>query len=84
MSTTRGGAHNALLTPVQVTVRPLTAALIALVAALAVAVAIAVAASSGGAGGYTEPVRVAPSTTQPPSAAERNQPPGLAGPGMRP
>jgi hypothetical protein len=56
---------------------------IALAAAVAVAVTVLVIvlATSGG----TEPVRVAPSSGPlPPSPAERDQPPGLNGPGMRP
>jgi hypothetical protein len=58
------------------------AAAVALTAALAIALTalvIVLATSSGG----TEPVRVTPSAP-PPSPAERDQPPGLGGPGMRP
>jgi hypothetical protein len=55
-----------------------------LAAALAVALTalvIVLATSSGG----TEPIHVAPTSgPTPPSAAERDQPPGLNGPGMRP
>jgi hypothetical protein len=59
----------------------------ALAAALAItlAVLVLVLATSGGDTDATEPVRVAPSSGPlPPSAAERAQPPGLNGPGMRP
>jgi hypothetical protein len=63
--------------------RDARAAIVALAAALAVALTalvIVLATSSGGA----EPVRVTPSAPIPPSPAERDQPPGLNGPGMRP
>jgi hypothetical protein len=57
---------------------------IALAVALAItltALVIVLATSGGG----TEPVRVAPTSGPiPPSPAERDQPPGLNGPGLRP
>lgn len=87
MATTRGNVHHALATPVQLHVRPITLGLIALVTAVAMTVAIALAASGGGASdesGYTKSVRVAPSAQYVPSPSERNQQPGLNGPGMRP
>ncbi len=87
MSTLRGSAQHALATPVRLTVRPITLALITLLIVAALAVAIALAAS-GGAGptqaGPSNSVRVTPSASIPPSPAERNQPAGLDGPGMRP
>ena len=87
MSTLRGSAHHALATPRQLTVRPITLALVALLVAGALALAIALAAS-GGAGpdqaGPSSSVRVTPSVPIAPSPAERDQPAGLNGPGMRP
>jgi len=72
---------------VRLTVRPITLALVTLLVAAALAVAISLAAS-GGAGpdqaGPSSSVRVTPSAPLPPSPAERHQPPGLNGPGMRP
>lgn len=85
MATPRSNVHHALATPVHVRVRPITLGLIALLTAVALTVAIALAAGGGGEqSGYTKSVRVAPSGQYVPSAAERNQQPGLNGPGMRP
>lgn len=87
MATSRGSVQQALATPVQFRVRPITLGLIALLTAVALTVAIALAAGSGGAGegsGYTKSVRVAPSAQYIPGPAERSQQPGLNGPGMRP
>lgn len=87
METTRANVRHALATPIELRVRPITLGLIALLTAIAVTVAIALAASGGAAGeeaGYTKSVRVAPSVQNVPSPAERNQQPGLNGPGMRP
>jgi hypothetical protein len=84
MATTRANVQNALGTPVQVKVRPITVALVALIATVAVALAIALAASGGGSGEATEPVRVTPSAPNVPTPAERNQDPALGGPGMHP
>lgn len=86
MATTRGNLHHSLARPVQLTVRPITLALVALPAAAALTLAIALGASGGSGNdqaGYTESVRVAPSAHIP-SRADRNQKPGLNGPGMRP
>jgi hypothetical protein len=86
MATTRTELHNALATPVQFRVRPITLGLIALLTAVALTLAIVIAASGGGTGeqsGYRESVRVAPSVEHIPGPAERAQPPGLNGPGMR-
>ena len=86
MATTRGNVHHALTRPVQLTARPITLALLALLAAFAVTLTIALAASGGSGNdqaGYTKSVRVAPSAHIP-SPADRNQDPGLNGPGMRP
>jgi hypothetical protein len=60
--------------------RYLTAALVAVVA---VAVVLAFGIVLASSGGDSDPVRVAPSAPLPPSPAERDQPPGLWGPGMR-
>lgn len=85
MTTLKGSAHYTLATPRQLTVRPITLALVALLAAAALALAIALAASGGDDNaGASKSVRVTPSAPLPPSAAERDQPPGLNGPGMRP
>ena len=87
MPTTRGNVHHALATPVQVRVRPITLALAAAVIAVVLALSVALAMSDEGAGdasGYTKSVRVAPSVQSVPSLSERNQQPGLNGPGMRP
>jgi hypothetical protein len=75
-------------TPVEATrflpgVRHSTVVLVALLVATVLALAIALAAA-GGSGDDGNPVRVAPSAPLPPSPAERDQPPGLWGPGMRP
>jgi hypothetical protein len=78
-------AQQALATPVRLTVRPITLALVTLLVAAALALTIALAA--GGASdqaGASKSVHVTPSAPLPPSPAERNQPPGLNGPGMRP
>jgi hypothetical protein len=59
----------------------------ALAAALAItlAVLVLVLAASGDDSGGAEPITVAPSSGPlPPSAAERNVPPGINAPGMRP
>jgi hypothetical protein len=85
MTTIRGEVREALPARPRVSTRALTIALIAVLAATVLALAIALAASSGSDdGGSPEPVRVAPSAPLPPSPAERDQPPGLNGPGMRP
>ena len=69
----------------RLTVRPLMLALVALLVAAVLALAIVLAASGGGdQAGAAKSVRVTPSAPLPPSAAERHQPPGLNGPGMRP
>jgi hypothetical protein len=86
MSTVRGSAHRTLATPVQVTVRPITLALAALLVVAALALTIALAGNAGNSGetGVTKSVRVTPSAPIPPSPVERHQQPGLNGPGMRP
>jgi hypothetical protein len=86
METTRSNVHHALTRPVQLTVRPITLGLVALLATVAVTLAIVLAASGGSENadpGYTKSVRVAPSAHVP-NPDERNQKPGLNGPGMRP
>jgi hypothetical protein len=84
MTTLRGGAHEAIPARLRVSTKALTMALIAVLAATVLALAIALAASGGSEdSGSSEPVRVAPSAL-PPSPVERDQPPGLNGPGMRP
>jgi hypothetical protein len=85
MTTTRGNVQDALATPVQLRVRPITLALIALLTVAVVTLALALAASGGGSeSGFTKSVRVAPAAQNVPSNADRNQQPGLNGPGMRP
>jgi hypothetical protein len=87
MSTVRGSAHRALATPVQVTVRPITlvvAAVLVVVVALALTIALAGNTGNGDDAGFTKSVRVVPSAPIPPSPIERHQQPGLNGPGMRP
>jgi hypothetical protein len=86
MSTVRGTAHRTLATPVQLTVRPITLALAALLvmAVLALTIALAGNAGNGDEAGVTKSVRVTPSAPIPPSPAERHEQPGLNGPGMRP
>ena len=88
MSTLRGTAHRTVVTPVQLTVRPITLALAALLIAAALALTIALAASGGNGdepAGFTKSVRWAtPSAPIPPSPLERHQKSGLNGPGARP
>lgn len=85
MSGLRGDAHQTLATPARVAVRPITLALVALLVAAILAAGIVLMASGGGEpSSATKSVRVTPSAPIPPSAAERKQPPGLNGPGMRP
>ena len=87
MTTLKGSAQHALATPRQVTVRPITLALAALLVAAALALAIALAVSGGAGAGQAGPansVRVMPSAPIPPSPVERKQPAGLNGPGMNP
>ena len=84
MTGLKGSAHHTLATPVRLTVRPITLALVAIVVAAIVAVAIVLAASGGGdQAGATKSVRVTPSA---PTAGDiqRSQPPGSGGPGARP
>jgi hypothetical protein len=84
MSGLRGDAHN-VATRMRVTARPIILALVGLFVAATLAAAIVLATGSGGdQAGATKSVRVTPSAPIPPSPAERNQPPGLNGPGMRP
>jgi hypothetical protein len=85
MTTLKASASHTLTTPVRVTVRPITIALIALLIAAALALTIALATSGEAEQpGAPKSVRVAPSAPIPPSPAQRDQPPGLNGPGMRP
>jgi hypothetical protein len=65
--------------------RPRTAALIVTVAiAVVLALTIMLSIAGGGDGDERAPVQVVPSAPLPPSPAERDQPPGQWGPGMRP
>lgn len=80
MTTLRGGELPA--PRIRLGARSVTLALAVALAITLTALVIVLAMSSGGS---AEPVRVAPTSGPiPPSAAERNQPPGLNGPGMRP
>jgi hypothetical protein len=81
MTALRGGTEHLSTPRIHVHARGVAIALAAALAVAFTALAIVLATSSGG----TEPVRVAPTSAPiPPSAAEREQPPGLNGPGMRP
>lgn len=81
MTSLRGGAHRLPSPRMHVHARAVAIALATALAVALTALAIVLATSSGG----TEPVRVAPTSGPiPPSSAERDQPPGLNGPGMRP
>jgi hypothetical protein len=81
MTALRGSAHEIPPPRLQVTARAVAIALAAALAVTLAALVLVLATSSSG----TEPVRVAPTSgPTPPSAAERDQPPGLNGPGMRP
>jgi hypothetical protein len=86
MTGLRGSAHQTLATPVRLTVRPITLALVALLVTAILAAAVVVLAANGGddQAGATKSVGVTPSAPLPPSAAQRHQPPGLNGPGARP
>jgi cytochrome b561 len=53
-----------------------------LVVVMAAVLALGIVLASTG--GDSDPVRVVPSAPLPPSPAERDQPPGQWGPGMRP
>jgi hypothetical protein len=81
MTALRSGAEQLPAPRIRVDARAVAVALAAALAVSLTALVIVLATSSGGA----EPVRVAP-TSGPitPSAAERDQAPGLNGPGMRP
>jgi hypothetical protein len=87
MTGLRGGDHHL---PASVLRLHAYSIAIALAAALAITLTVlaVVLATAGGGNDATEPVRVAPSAsssgTVPPSPAERAQPPGHSGPGMRP
>lgn len=73
--------------PSRHTVRYLTVALVTLLIATVLVLALALASSESGSDSQGSSIRVAPSESSaplPPSAAERNQPAGLNGPGMRP
>jgi hypothetical protein len=85
MSTLRGGAHRTLVTPVQVTLRPITLVLAALAVAAVLSLAVVLAGNTGSSdrAGFTKSVRVLPSAPIPPSPVERDQRAGLNGPGMR-
>jgi hypothetical protein len=64
--------------------RHFTVVLIALLAAAVLALSIAIVSSGGDSGRDSGSVKVAPQAPLPPSPAERKQPLGLNGPGMRP
>jgi hypothetical protein len=87
MASIRGSMDHRLVTPVTLRVRPVTLAVGAMLVAALVVVAIAIAVSGGGtdgSSGFTKSVRVAPAGQSVPTPDERNQQPGLNGPGMRP
>jgi hypothetical protein len=81
MTVLPGGAERLSTPRIQIDARAVAVALAAALAVALTALVIVLASSSGG----TEPVRVVPTSGPvPPSPAEREQPPGLNGPGMRP
>jgi hypothetical protein len=80
MTAVRGGAERLSARRIHVDARAMAITLAAALAIALTALVIVLATSTGGA----EPVRVAPTSGPvPPSPAERDQPPGLRGPGMR-
>jgi hypothetical protein len=83
MTTLRSGAEELRTPRIHVDARTVA---IALAAALAVALTALVIVLATSSSGGAEPVRVAPTSSGPipPSAAERDQPAGLNGPGARP
>jgi hypothetical protein len=81
MTTSRGGAHRLPAPGIPLGARSVTIALAAALAITLTALVIVLATSGGG----PEPIRVAPTSGPiPPSPAERDQPLGVNGPGMRP
>jgi hypothetical protein len=81
MTTLRGHAERLPASSAASHARGVTVALAVALAMALTALVIVLATSEGN----TEPVRVAPNEAPlPPSPAERDQPPGLNGPGMRP
>jgi hypothetical protein len=81
MTTLRSGAEHLPAPGIGLGARSVAIALAAALAITLTALVLVLATSGGG----TEPVRVVPTSgPTPPSAAERDQPPGLNGPGMRP
>ena len=81
----RGGDHHLPASVLRLNAHSVAYALAAALA-ITLAVLVFVLATTGGSTDATEPVTVAPSSSGPlpPSAAERAQPPGASGPGMRP
>jgi hypothetical protein len=81
MTTLRSGAEQLPAPRIRVDARAVAIALAAALAIALTALVIVLATSNGSA----EPVRVAPTSGPiPPSPAERDQPLGLNGPGLRP
>jgi hypothetical protein len=81
MTTLRSGAEQLPAPGIRLGLRSVIIALAAALAITLTALVLVLATSGGG----TEPIRVAPTSGPiPPSAAERDQAPGLNGPGMRP
>jgi hypothetical protein len=86
MTDLRGGGHHLPASVLRLNAHSVAYALAAALA-ITLAVLVFVLATTGGSTDATEPVTVAPSSPSgpiPPSAAERAQPPGSSGPGMRP
>jgi hypothetical protein len=84
MTGMRGGGHHLPGPAIRLHEHAVVYALAATLA-IVLAVLVLVLATSGGGSAGSEPVRVAPSAAPlPPSPAERDQPAGLAAPGMRP
>jgi hypothetical protein len=85
MTVLRGGDHHLPAAVLRLNAHSVAYALAAALA-ITLAVLVIVLSNTSGDTNATEPVHVAPSSSGPlpPSAAERVQPPGLNGPGMRP
>jgi hypothetical protein len=84
MTTLSRGATAAPAPSTSTAVRNLTVALVALLIATVVVLALALASAGDESGSQGGSIQVAPSAPLPPSPADRGQPDGLNGPGMRP
>jgi len=80
MTTLRGSAHHLPAPRARFDARSVVIALAAALAITLTALVIVLATSSGG----SEPVQVAPTSSQLPAPEQRHQPLGMNGPGARP